>query len=85
MSWYLFKDAPAIKPRGIKVDGFQQYMLLRPKINLSWGMNEKPSSESLANIEKNIIPSTVNANEPKSSEAMSHVKVLTETSEEDEE
>jgi hypothetical protein len=28
MSWYLFKDAPSIQPRGIKVDGYHSTLTL---------------------------------------------------------
>lgn len=82
MSWYLFKDAPTVKQRGIKVDGFGQLPPHRQKINLSWGMNERLSNEQPPIIDKNIFPSTFNS-KPSSSEAknsneaLSNVKVLT--------
>jgi len=81
MSWYLFKDAPAVKLRGIKVDGFQQYPLHRPTLNLSWGMNEPPLQNSTQSPLNNIIPATITHNN--ANEASNKTKILTETSEEE--
>jgi hypothetical protein len=85
MSWYLFRDAPAVRTRGIKVDGFQQWPLHRPKINLSWGMNEGPSvtPPTPAPPDNIILPATINTKYRPVDEALSNVKVLTETSEDD--
>ena len=70
MSWYLFKDAAAYQNRGKKVEGFNCNYAInsdmpRPKINLSWGMNEafdgRPQSNSTNSNQHNLIPDTVPA------------------------
>jgi hypothetical protein len=80
MSWYLFKDSPTLRQRGIKVDGFKQHPLHRPTISLSWGMNEplqKPPTPS-------ILPATITSQQQPPTIPL-NAKVLTETSEEGEE
>jgi hypothetical protein len=54
MSWYLFKDAPAVQQRGKKIDGFScnqftNIVVPKPKVNLSWGMNEPADSRPTSN------------------------------------
>lgn len=58
----------------------------RQRVNLSWGMTEKEMAK--ADMEKNVMPLTYEPRkaEPEPvSEAMKATKVLTDTSEEDEE
>ena len=93
MSWYLFKDAPAHQSRGKKVDGFSckhhnNTDIPKPKINLSWGMNEafdsRPQSNSSSLNPNNhlidTVPATLSSHDHESSP---NNKVFTETSEDE--
>lgn len=57
----------------------------RPKLNLSWGINESDSNSVGNSYERDIVPSTIVPGNNHEGDLNNNIKVLTETSDDEQE